>query len=137
MMYFVYIQIRCKFGKQKTSPGKASRPGGWCKNNDIFQYATTCLLDHHSLLMCASHYCGNIPPWHTQHMGPKIAEEQDLKRWLLQEWNIPKHLLLKEFELIVPQLSIQILLQIKKRKHCVQEWIKKLLERSVIFLDEF
>ncbi|KAH7847704.1 hypothetical protein Vadar_029266 [Vaccinium darrowii] len=36
-------------------------------------------------------------------MGPEISEEQDPKWWLQQEWNILKHLLLKEFELIVPQ----------------------------------
>ena len=39
-------------------------------------------------------------------MGPEIAEELDPRRWLLQEWNIPKHSLLKEFELIVLQLSV-------------------------------
>jgi len=41
-------------------------------------------------------------------MGPEIAEEQDPKWWLLQEWNIPKHSLLKEFELIVPQFSVSV-----------------------------
>ncbi|KAL9426610.1 hypothetical protein AB3S75_033403 [Citrus x aurantiifolia] len=56
--------------------------------------------------MRAFHYRENIPPWHTQNMGTEIAEELDLRRWLLQEWNIPKHSLLKEFELIVLQLSI-------------------------------
>ncbi|MCI69874.1 hypothetical protein A2U01_0091137, partial [Trifolium medium] len=45
-------------------PGKASRPGGRRNNNDICRYATT------------FHYRGNIPPWHTQNMGPEIPEVQ-------------------------------------------------------------
>ncbi|KAL2319508.1 hypothetical protein Fmac_028477 [Flemingia macrophylla] len=58
--------------------------------------------------MSTFHYRKNIPPWHTQNMGPEIAEVQDPKRWLLQEWNILKHSLQKEFELIVPQLSVSV-----------------------------
>ena len=58
--------------------------------------------------MHAWNYRGNIPPWHTQNMGPEIAEEQDPKRWLLQEWNIPKHSLQLEFERIVPQSIVSV-----------------------------
>jgi hypothetical protein len=34
-------------------------------------------------------------------MGAEIVEEHDPDRWLQQERQIPEHLLLKEFELIV------------------------------------
>ncbi|KAK8961329.1 H/ACA ribonucleoprotein complex subunit 4 [Platanthera guangdongensis] len=52
--------------------------------------------------------------WRWQREGrgvrfpPLLAatEEQDPKRWLLQEWNIPKHSLLEEFELICEIPSI-------------------------------
>jgi hypothetical protein len=48
-------------------------------------------------------------------MGSEIAEEQDPERWLLQEWNILKHSLLKEFELIVPQSSVGVLFNLVLR----------------------